>query len=154
MKQNKSTITDLHALIYSFSLQLNHLLNAHFQNKKLNAQKAFVPLVLITCEAGRAVSHTLSFVDHETVIIGQVDLGAEVHGDATPALKLVRVRRAVLHAAALVIVVLAGGAGPVVVGHGAAAQALGVTALARISTRPLSTLRTNWRENTGRKMFI
>lgn len=121
-----------------------------FKNKTFNAQKVFVPPVLITREAGWAVRHTLSSVDHETVIIRQVDLGAEVHGDATPALELVRVVRTVLNAPALVVVVLAGGTGPVAVGHGAAAQTLGVAALARISTRPLSThLRTNWRETQG-----
>lgn len=116
----------------------------------MNAQKVFVPPVLITREAGWAVRHTLSSVDHETVIIRQVDLGAEVHGDATPALKLVGVQRTILHAAALVVVVLAGGTGPVVVGHGAAAQTLGVAAVAQISTRPLSTrLQTIWREMQG-----
>lgn len=89
-----------------------------------------VPLVLITCESGGAVRHALSSVDHETVVIRQVDFGAEVLGDAAPALKLVRVGWTVLHAAALVIVVLAGGTGAVVVRHSAAAQALGVAALA------------------------
>lgn len=113
-----------------------------------------IPAVLITGEAGWAVRHTLSSVDDETVVIRQVDLGAEVLGDAAPALKLVRAERTVLHAAALVIVVLAGGTGPVVVGHSAAAQALRVTALARVRAHPLAApLRTNWRENTGRQML-
>ncbi len=114
-----------------------------------------IPAVLITREAGRAVGHTLSSMDDEAVVIRQVDLGAEVLGDAAPALKLVRAEWTVLHAAALVIVVLAGGTGPVVAGHSAAAQALGVAALARVRTRPLAApLRTNWREHTGRQILM
>lgn len=76
---------------------------------------------------------------------------AQVHGDAAPALELVGARGAVLHAAALVVVVQAGGARHVVVGLGAAAQALAVATLALVCAGEWAALRTHWgdREDGG-----
>lgn len=106
-----------------------------------------VPQVLVTHEAGRAVGHALSLVDYESIVIGQVDPGAQFHGDATPALKLEGVVWAVLHAATLVIIVLAGGTRPVVVSLGAGTQTLGVTARTRVSASPVTAnLWANWRK--------
>lgn len=68
---------------------------------------------------------------------------AQVHGDAAPALELVGARGAVLHAAALVVVVEAGGARHVVVGFRAAAQALAVATLTLVCTGQRATFRTN-----------
>lgn len=107
----------------------------------------FVPQVLVTHESGRAVRHALSPVDDESIVIGQVEFGAHVPGDATPALELQGARWAVLHAAILVIIVLAGGTRPVVVGLGAGTQTLGVTARARVSAGPVAAnLWANWRK--------
>lgn len=69
---------------------------------------------------------------------------AHVHGDAAPALELVGARGAVLHAAALVVVVEAGGARHVIVGFSAAAQALAVATLALVCTGERATFRTYW----------
>lgn len=77
-------------------------------------------------------------------VVEQVHLGAQIHGDTAPALELVGARRAVLHAAALVVVVEAGGARHVVVGLSAAAQALAVAALALVRAGELAALRTDW----------
>lgn len=89
-------------------------------------------------------------MDDEAVKVGQVDSGAEVQGDAAPVLKLVGARGAVRYAAAFVVVVLAGSAGPVAVWNRAAPQALRVAALILSRARSLSTcLRTHCRE-TGR----
>lgn len=76
---------------------------------------------------------------------------AQVHGDAAPALEQVGARGAVLHAAALVVVVQAGGARHVVVGLGAAAQALAVATLALVCAGERAALRTHWgdREDRG-----
>lgn len=76
---------------------------------------------------------------------------AQVHGDAAPALELVGARGTVLHAAALVVVVEAGGARHIVVGLSAAAQALAVAALALVCTGECATFRTHWgdREDGG-----
>lgn len=76
---------------------------------------------------------------------------AQVHGDAAPALELVGARGAVLHAAALVVVVEAGGARHVVVGLSAAAQALAVATLALVCTGQRAAFRTDWgdREDGG-----
>lgn len=69
---------------------------------------------------------------------------AQVHGDAAPTLELVGARGAVLHAAAFVVVVEAGGARHVVVGFSAAAQALAVATLALVCTGEFATFRTYW----------
>lgn len=69
---------------------------------------------------------------------------AQVHGDAAPALELVGSRGAVLHAAALMVVVEAGGARHVVVGFGAAAQALAVATLALVCAGERAAFRTHW----------
>lgn len=74
---------------------------------------------------------------------------AQVHGDAAPALELVGARGAVLHAAALVVVVEAGGARHVVVGFSAAAQALAVATLALVCTGECATFRTYWGDREG-----
>ena len=66
---------------------------------------------------------------------------ALLHGNAAPALELVGVRRAVWHAAALVVVVEAGGAGPVIVRLGAAAQALVVATLPPFCAGKLAAIR-------------
>lgn len=81
---------------------------------------------------------------------------AQVHGDAAPALELVGARGAVLHAAALVVVVQAGGARHVVVGLGAAAQALAVATLALVCAGEWAALRTHWgdREDGGGGQFV
>lgn len=69
-------------------------------------------------------------MDDEAVVVRQVDSGAELGADAAPTLKLVGAGRTVGHAAALVVVVHAGGAGAVAARHAAAAQALRVAAVA------------------------
>ncbi len=75
---------------------------------------------------------------------------AQVHGDAAPALKLVSVWGTVWHAAALVVVVEAGGARHVVVGFSAAAQALAVTTLPLVCAGELAVFWAHWRRE--RKM--
>lgn len=82
-------------------------------------------------------------MDDEVRIAGQVHLRAQVHGDAAPALKPVGSRGTVGHAATLVIVVDAGGAGHVVVGFCAAAQALAVATVSPVGARQLALLRTD-----------
>lgn len=99
---------------------------------------------LVACEAGGALGHALPPVDDELRVAEEVHLRAQVHGDAAPALELVGARGAVLHAAALVVVVQAGGARHVVVGLGAAAQALAVAALALVCAGERAALRTHW----------
>lgn len=69
-----------------------------------------------------------------------MNTGTHVHGDAAPAFKLVGARWAGLNAAVLVKVMLAGGTCLIIVWFSAAAQALGVTALALIRACPLLTL--------------
>lgn len=105
---------------------------------------ASLRICLIACEAGGAFGHAFSPVDDKLSVVEQVHLRAQIHGDAAPALELVGARRAVLHAAALVVVVEAGGARHVVVGLGAAAQALAVAALALVRAGQLAALRTDW----------
>lgn len=61
--------------------------------------------------------------------IRQVHFGAELHADAAPALKPVGARWALGHAAPVMMVMHAGGAGRITAGERAAAQALGVAAL-------------------------
>lgn len=74
-----------------------------------------------------------------------MDLGAELGADAAPALELVGVGRAVGHAASLVVVMHACRARRVAVGDDAAAQALGVAALAvRCASSPQTLLRALW----------
>lgn len=81
-------------------------------------------------------------------ITWQVRLGAHLKCDAAPALKLVRAWWAVWHAALVVEIVEAGGAGPVVVGLAAAAQALTVAALPVVCAGQLALIWTHWeREN-------
>ena len=88
------------------------------------------PVGLVAGETRRALGHALPRVDDKVKVAGQVHAGAKVHGDAAPALKLVRVRGAAGHAAVLVEVVLAGRTRHVVVWLRAAAQALAVATLA------------------------
>ena len=109
-----------------------------------------LPISLVACEARGAVGHTFSPVDDKVSVARQVHLRAQVHGDAAPALKFVSVWRTVWHAAALVVVVQAGGAGHVVVGLGAAAQALAVATLPLVCAGQFTMLRTHWRRQ--RKM--
>lgn len=94
----------------------------------------FLLICLVACEAGGAFWHAFSPVDDKLSVAEQVHLRAQVHGDATPALELVGARRAVLHTAALVVVVEAGRARHVVVGLSAATQALAVATLALVRT--------------------
>lgn len=91
-------------------------------------------ICFVACEARRAIGHAFSPMDDKLSVAEQVHLGAQVHGDAAPPLKHVGARRAVLHATALVVEVEAGGARHVVVGFGAAAQALAVATLALVRT--------------------
>lgn len=88
----------------------------------------------------RAFGHALSAVDDEAVEVGKVDLGADLFADASPALKLVGVARAVGHAAPLVVVVRARRARRVALGGRAAAQTLRVAALSIRSARLPRTL--------------
>lgn len=92
-------------------------------------------------------------MDDEGSIAGQVHLGAQVHGDAAPALKLVGVWGTVRHAAILVVVVEAAGARHVVVGFGAAAQALAVATLPLVCTGQLAVFGAYWGKvrETGRR---
>lgn len=84
-------------------------------------------------------------MDNKVVVAGQVHLGAQVQGDAAPALELVGARRAVGHAAALVVGVQAGRAGHVVAGLRAAAQALAVATLSAVGAGQPAVGRANWR---------
>lgn len=104
-----------------------------------------LPISLVACEAGGAFGHALSPVDDKVHVYGQVHLGAQVHGDAAPALELVGVRGTVWYATTLVVVVEAGGAGHVVVGLGAAAQALAVATLPFVRAGELAVVRAHWR---------
>lgn len=76
---------------------------------------------------------------------------AQVHGNAAPALELVGVRGAVWHAAALVVVVEAGGAGPVVVRLDAAAQALAVATLPPFCAGKLAAIGAHWGREKDRE---
>lgn len=88
-------------------------------------------------------------MDDERVRIREVHFGAELHTDAAPALKLVGSRGAFGHAAPVVVVVHAGGAGRITVGQRAAAQALGVAALSiHCASSPSTPLWALWRERT------
>lgn len=71
-------------------------------------------------------------------ITWQVRLGAHLKCDAAPALKLVRAWWAVWHAALIVEIVEADGAGPVAVGLAAATQTLAVAALPVVCTGQLA----------------
>lgn len=94
----------------------------------------------------RTLGHALLPVDDERVRLRQVHFGAELHADAAPALELVGARWALGHAAPSVIVVHAGGAGHVASRERAAAQALGVAALAiRRASSPSTLLWALWR---------
>lgn len=104
---------------------------------------ASLRICLVAREAGGAFGHAFSPVDDKLSVVEQVHLRAQIHGDAAPALELVSARRAVLHAAALVVVVEAGRARHVVVGLSAAAQALAVAALALVRAGELAALRTD-----------
>lgn len=103
-------------------------------------------ICLVACEAGGALEDAFSPVDDKLSVAEQVHLRAQVHGDAAPSLKFVGALGAVLHAAALVVVVEAGGARHVVVGFGAAAQALAVATLALVCTGERATFRTYCRD--------
>lgn len=76
-------------------------------------------------------------------VSGQMELGAQIHGDAAPALEHVRVRGALRDAAALVVVMEARSAGHVVVGLRAAPQALAMAALAPVRACVLAAVRAN-----------
>lgn len=106
-----------------------------------------LPIGLVACEAGRAVRHTFTPVEDKVIVTGKVHLRAQVHGDAAPALELVSVRGTVGHAAILVEVVQAGGAGRVAVGLGAAAQALAVATLPLVCAGMTAVFRAHWRRN-------
>lgn len=72
--------------------------------------------------------------------------GAELHADAAPALKLVGAWWALGHAAPLMVVMHAGGAGRIAGRERAAAQALGVAALAiQRASSPSTLLWALWR---------
>lgn len=109
-----------------------------------------LPISLVLREAGGAVGHAFSPVDDKVIVVLQVHFRAQVHGDAAPALKLERVCGTVRHTATLVVVVEAGGAGHVVVGFGAAAQALAVATLPLVCTGKLAVVWAYWRRQ--RKM--
>lgn len=109
-----------------------------------------LPISLVAGEARGAVGHALSPVDDEVSVAGQVHLGAQVHGDAAPALEFVSVPGTVRHTATLVVIVEAGGARHVVVGFRAAAQALAVAALPLVCAGELAVLWAYWRRQ--RKM--
>lgn len=104
------------------------------------------PLASVAGEAPGAIFHALSRVDDEALGVGEVHAGAQFQRDAAPALEAVGARRAVRHAAALVKVVHTRGARHVAVRSCAAAQTLGVAALARVRARPApATFRAHWR---------
>lgn len=89
-------------------------------------------------------------MDDETVEIWDVHFGAELGADAAPALKLVGVGWAVSNAAPLVVVVHTCRACCVTTRDYAAAQALGVAALAIRCARPtLTLLWALWKRHTG-----
>ena len=117
---------------------------------KVEVKGKSLPISLVAGEARGAVRRTFSPVDDKVRVSGQVDLGAKVHADAAPALKLVSVWGTVRHAVTLVIVVEAAGAGRVVVGFSAAAEALAVATLLPVCARQLAVLRAYWRRQ--RKM--
>lgn len=73
-------------------------------------------------------------------------MGAQVHGDAAPALKLVSVWGTVRHTVTLVVVVEAARAGRVVVGFSTAAQALAVTTLPLVCAGKLAVFGAYWRK--------
>lgn len=102
-----------------------------------------LPITLVTCEARGTVEHTLSVVDDKVKIAGQMHLSTQVHGNAAPALKLVGARGTVWDTPTLVVVVEAGGAGHVVVGFGAATEALAVATLPLVCTGKPTLLRAN-----------
>ncbi len=112
---------------------------------KLEVKGTSLPISLVACEARGAVGHTFSPVDDKVSVTGQVHLRAQVHGDAAPALKLVRARGTVWHTATLVLVVEAGGAGHVVVGFSAAAQALAVATLPLVCAGEFAVFWAYWR---------
>lgn len=84
----------------------------------------------------------------------QVHLRAQVHGDAAPALELVGVQRTVLHTAALMVVVEAGGARHVVVRFGTAAQALTMATLSLICAGKLAVFWAYWRREREREEYV
>lgn len=103
-----------------------------------------VPVVQAAGEAGWALHQALAVVNDVLVGAGQVDGSTQVEVDAAPALELVGVRWAAVHAATLVVIILTGGTGGGAVWDAAATQALRVATLARVCTRPLTTaLRTH-----------
>lgn len=104
-----------------------------------------LPISLVALEARGAVWHTFSPVDDEVSLTGQVHLRAQLHGDAAPALKLVSARGTLRHTAILVQVVEAGVTGRVIVGFGAATQALAVATLPLVCTSKLAVFWTHWR---------
>lgn len=87
-------------------------------------------MALITGETRWAIRHTLAIMDDKVHFAGQVDLGAHLLGDATPALEAVCARRTVWHAAALVGIMLAGGTRHVIPSFRTSPQALWVATLA------------------------
>lgn len=109
-----------------------------------------LPVGLVARVARRAVKDTLSVVDDKVVVVGQVHLGAQVQGDAAPALVLVGASGAVGHTAALVVVVQAGRAGHVVARLRAAAQALAVATLPAVGAGQPAVGRADWRRQRRR----
>lgn len=112
-----------------------------------------LPISFIACEARGAVRHAFSLVDDKVSVTRQVHLRAQVHVDAAPALKLVSARGTVWNTAVLMEIVEAGRAGHVIVGLGAAAQALAVATLPLVCTGKLAVIWTNWRRQrkTGKR---
>lgn len=76
-------------------------------------------------------------------IAGQMHLSAQFHGNAAPALKLVGARGTVWDTPTLVVVVETGGAGHVIVGFGAATEALVVATLPLVCTGKPTLFRAN-----------
>lgn len=112
---------------------------------KIEVKGTSLPISLVACEARGAVGHTFSPVDDKVSVAGQVHLGAQVHGDAAPALELVSVWGTVWHTVTLVVVVEAAGAGHVVVGFSTASQALAVATLSLVCTGKLAVFWAYWR---------
>lgn len=106
---------------------------------------ASLPISFVACEARGAVEHTFSPVDDKVSVPGQVNLRAQFHSDATPALKLISAWGTVWHTATLVLVMDAGGAGHVVVGFSAAAKALAVATHPFVCTGKLAVFWAYWR---------
>lgn len=98
------------------------------------------PVDVRSCVPRWTFRHALSSVDDEGVKVWEVELGAKLGTDATPALEPIRAWRAVSNAASLVVVMHTRGTCHVASRNRAAAQTLRVAALALCCASLSSTL--------------